>query len=90
MVFRLLEQTAGIAPTDSTRARTAAQLRQYAALMDREHESWQSGAAGSCVTIESPAGPLELWVLGNQGYRVKAPSGEQVVASFVRLLSTLG
>ena len=29
------EQTAGIAPTDSTRARTAAQLRQYAALMDR-------------------------------------------------------
>jgi hypothetical protein len=50
--------------------------------MEQESEPWQSGAAGPCVTIESPAGPVELWVLGNQCYRVKAPSGEQVVEGF--------
>ena len=50
--------------------------------MAQEPEPWQSGAAGPCVTIESPAGPVELWVLGSQRYRVTAPSGEQVVEGY--------
>jgi hypothetical protein len=37
---------------------------------------------GRCVTIESPAGPIELWVLGSQRYRVTAPSGERIVEGF--------
>ena len=50
--------------------------------MEQEPEPWQSGAAGPCVTIESPAGPVELWVLGDQRYRVKSPGGEQIVEGF--------
>jgi hypothetical protein len=52
--------------------------------MAQEREAWQSGVAGPCVTIESPAGPIELWVLGHQRYRVTAPSGERVVEGFQR------
>jgi len=36
--------------------------------MAQAPEPWQSGAAGPCVTIESPGGPVELWVLGEQHY----------------------
>ena len=35
--------------------------------------------AGPCVMIESPAGLIELWVQSPNRYRVKGPSGEQVV-----------
>jgi hypothetical protein len=49
---------------------------------DRKPEPWQTGAVGPCVTIESPAGPVELWVLGDQRYRVTAPSGERIVEGF--------
>jgi hypothetical protein len=52
--------------------------------MEQESEAWQSGAAGPCVTIESPAGPVELWALGQQRYRVEAPSGERIVEGFQR------
>ena len=52
--------------------------------MELEPEPWQSSAAGPCVTIESPAGPVELWTLGSQRYRVTAPSGESVVEGFQR------
>jgi hypothetical protein len=52
--------------------------------MDQEPEPSQSGAAGPCVTIESPAGPVELWALGQQRYRVVSPSGEQIVEGYQR------
>jgi hypothetical protein len=52
--------------------------------MDQEPEPWQKGAAGPCTTIDSPRGPVELWVLGNQRYSVTAPSGERVVEGFQR------
>jgi hypothetical protein len=52
--------------------------------MNPEPEPWQSGTAGPCVTIDSPAGPVELWVLGQQRYRVKAASGERIVEGFQR------
>jgi hypothetical protein len=52
--------------------------------MEQEPESWQRGAGGPCVAIGGPRGPIELWVLGNQRYRVKAPSGEQTVEGFQR------
>jgi hypothetical protein len=48
--------------------------------VEQQPEAWQ--APGPCLTVESPAGPVELWVLGNQRYRVKAPGGEQVVEGF--------
>jgi hypothetical protein len=50
--------------------------------MAQEPEPWQSGAAGPCVTIDSPRGPIELWVLGEERYRVKASDGERVVEAF--------
>jgi hypothetical protein len=52
--------------------------------MDREPEPWQSGASGPCLTVESPAGPVELWVLGDQRYRVKGPTSEREVEGFQR------
>jgi hypothetical protein len=51
--------------------------------MEREREPWElTAAAGPCATAGGPAGPVELWVLGEQRYRVKAPSGDQVVVGF--------
>ena len=47
-----------------------------------EPEPWQTGSAGPCVTIDSPAGPVELWVLGSQRYRVKTPTGDQIVEGY--------
>jgi hypothetical protein len=50
--------------------------------MAQEPEPWQSGAAGPCVTIDGPGGPVELWVLEEQRYRVFAPSSERVVEGY--------
>jgi hypothetical protein len=50
--------------------------------MEQEAEPWQSGAAGPCLTVDGPGGPVEPWVLGQQRFRVTAPSGEQVVEGF--------
>jgi hypothetical protein len=47
--------------------------------MEQEAEPWQSGAAGPCLTVDSPGGPVEPWLLGQQRFRLTAPSGEQVV-----------
>jgi hypothetical protein len=52
--------------------------------VEQEPEHWQSGAAGACVTIESPAGLIELWVQSSNRYRVKGPNGEQIVEGFQR------
>jgi hypothetical protein len=52
--------------------------------MNREPEPWQTGAAGPCETIDGPNGPVELWVLGQQRYSVKAPNGERVVEGYDR------
>jgi hypothetical protein len=53
--------------------------------MERQPEPWQlTAAAGPCVTLDSPNGPVELWVLGQHRYRVTAPNGERVVEGFQR------
>jgi hypothetical protein len=60
-------------------------LGQYAGSVERQPEPWEhTAAAGPCATIDGPSGPVELWVLGDQRYRVKAPNGEQVVEGFQR------
>src|SRR5436309_1722661 len=51
--------------------------RQYAGPVERQPEAWETAAAGPCATIDGPNGPVQLWVLGNQRYRVKAPSGDR-------------
>jgi hypothetical protein len=52
--------------------------------MSSEPEPWQSGAAGPCVTIDSAVGPVEVWVLGEQRYRVTATDSEQIVEGYQR------
>ena len=52
--------------------------------MEQEPEPWQTGAAGPCVTIDGSAGPVELWAITPQRYRVKAPTGEREVEGFQR------
>jgi hypothetical protein len=52
--------------------------------MRHDPEPWESAAAGPAVTIDGPAGQAEIWLLGPQRYRVKAPSGELVVEGFQR------
>jgi len=48
--------------------------------MERQPEPWErTAAADHRATIDGPNGPVELWVLGQQRYRVKAPSAERVV-----------
>jgi hypothetical protein len=53
--------------------------------MERNPEPWElTAGAGPCATIDGPNGPVELCVLGQQRYCVKAPTGEQVVEGFQR------
>ena len=52
--------------------------------MARTPEAWETGQGRPCATIDSPAGPVEVWVLGDQCYRVTPPSGERVVEGYDR------
>lgn len=50
--------------------------------MDGKPESWQTNAAGPCITI----GDMSLSVLGDRRYRVQAPSGDEQVDGFEEAL----
>jgi hypothetical protein len=46
---------------------------------DRQPEPWESSASGPFVTIEGAHGTVEIWALGQQRFRVRAPGHEEVV-----------
>jgi hypothetical protein len=49
---------------------------------DRKPAPWQSGAVAPFLTIEKPRGVVEVWVLGEDRFRITAPGQEQLVTGF--------
>jgi hypothetical protein len=50
--------------------------------MEQEPESCEGCRSSHTVPLHRSRGTVELWVLGNQRYRVTAPSGEQTVEGY--------
>jgi hypothetical protein len=46
---------------------------------DREPEPWESGAAGPFLSIDTKQGAVEVWALGEDRFRITAPSHVQIV-----------
>jgi hypothetical protein len=51
-------------------------------MTDRQPEPWESSASGPFVTIEGAHGNVEIWALGQERFRVRAPSQEEVVVGY--------
>jgi hypothetical protein len=49
---------------------------------DREPEPWESGAVAPFLTIEKPRGVVEVWVLGEDRFRITAPAQEEIVVGY--------
>ena len=54
----------------------------------REPESWETGAAGPFLTIDSPRGAVTVQSLGAERFRVTAPEHEREVVGFKAARST--
>jgi hypothetical protein len=48
----------------------------------REPEPWESGEAAPFLWIETPGGIVEMWSLGEDRFRIKAPGREELVTGF--------
>ena len=51
-------------------------------MSEREPEPWESGAASPFLWIETGRGHVEVWALGEDRLRIKAPMHEQIVTGF--------
>jgi hypothetical protein len=49
---------------------------------NRKPEPWESGAAAPFLWIETSPGNVEVWALGEDRFRIKAPMHEQIVTGF--------